>query len=214
MGGSAMLEHKDIHRHFKRADPVIARVIKRVGPFTLKPQRDRFKLLVRSILSQQVSMAAARSIWQRLEAVVEPDGIRPEVIARFTTAKLRESGISRQKAAYLLDLAEKCRVGTVRLSRLGRMNDEEVIEELIQVKGIGRWSAQMFLIFALGRPDVFPYDDFGLRSALHRLYDLKELPKRDACLPIGERWRPYSSIATWYCWRYLDLDKKEKKEKT
>lgn len=205
-----MLDHKEIHRHFKRADPIIEGVIKQVGPFTLKPQRDRFKLLVRSILSQQVSMAAAKSIWARLENAVEPGGLRPEVISRFTPEKLRESGISRQKAGYLLDLAEKCSAGTVRLSRLGRMSDEAVIEELVKVKGIGRWSAQMFLIFALGRPDVFPYDDFGLRSALLRLYDLKELPKRDVCLPIGERWRPYSSIATWYCWRYLELGKRVK----
>ncbi len=206
-----MHDHKAIHRHFKRADPVIAAVIKQVGPFILKPQRDRFKLLVRSILSQQVSMAAAKAIWARLDQAVEPEGLKPGVIARFTPEKLRECGISRQKAGYLLDLSQKCQTGAVQLSRLGRMSDERVIEQLVQVKGIGRWSAQMFLIFALGRPDVFPYDDFGLRSALFRLYGLKELPKRDACLVIGERWRPYSSIATWYCWRYLELGKKEKK---
>jgi DNA-3-methyladenine glycosylase II len=200
-----MLDHKEIHRHFKRADPIMATVIKRVGPFTLRPQRDRFKLLVRSIISQQISVAAARTIRARLEAAVEPEGIRPEVIARFSVERLREAGISRQKAGYLHDLAEKCRDGTVRLARLGRMTDEQVIEELMQVKGIGRWSAQMFLIFALGRQDVFPHDDLGLRSALARLYKFEQLPDRDQCHAIGARWRPYASIGSWYCWRYLEL---------
>ena len=199
-----MLTHDELHRHFKRADPVIARVIKQVGPCTLRPHRDRFKLLVRSIVSQQISVAAARTIWGRLEQAVAPHGVRPEVIARFTVERFRKAGVSRQKAGYLLDLAEKCREGTVRLSRLGRMSDDEVVEELIQVKGIGRWSAHMFLIFALGRPDIFPHDDLGLRSAISRLYKLERLPDRDECLAIGNRWRPYASLGSWYCWRFLE----------
>jgi DNA-3-methyladenine glycosylase II len=162
---------------------------------------------VRSIVSQQISVAAARTIWRRLEEAVEPHGIRPEVLARFTVARFRKSGVSRQKAGYLHDLSEKCRDGTVRLSRLGRMTDDQVVEELIQVKGIGRWSAHMFLIFALGRPDVFPHDDLGLRSAIVRLYKLEKLPDREACLAIGDRWRPYSSLGSWYCWRFLELPK-------
>ena len=202
-----MLTHDELHRHFKRADPVIAQVIKQVGPCTLRPRRDRFKILVRSIVSQQISVAAARTIWMRLEQAVAPQGIRPETIARFTVARFRKAGISRQKAGYLLDLAEKCRDGTVRLSRLARMTDDQVVDELIQIKGIGRWSAQMFLIFALGRPDIFPHDDLGLRSALSRLYKLDRLPDRDECLAIGNRWRPYASLGSWYCWRFLELPK-------
>lgn len=200
-----MLTHHEIRRHFRKSDPVIADVIKRVGPFTLRPQRDRFKILVRSIISQQISVAAARTVRERLERLVEPHGIRPEVIARLTAAEMRQAGISRQKAGYLLDLSEKCRDGTVRLARLSRMSDEEVVEELIQVKGIGRWSAHMFLIFALGRPDIFPHDDLGLRSALVKLYKLDQLPNREESLAIGARWRPYASIGSWYCWRYLEL---------
>ncbi len=200
-----MLTHHEIRRHFKRTDPIIADVIKRVGPFTLRPQRDRFKILARSIISQQISVAAARTIRERLEQLVEPDGIRPEVIARLSIVELRKAGVSRQKAGYLLDLSEKCRDGTVRLARLSRMSDDDVVEELIQVKGIGRWSAHMFLIFALGRPDIFPHDDLGLRSALSRLYKLDRLPTRDESLAIGARWRPYASIGSWYCWRYLEL---------
>ena len=206
-----MPTHQEVQRHFRRADPLLARVIEQVGPCTLKPRRDRFKILVRSILSQQISVAAARTIRSRLEQAVAPDGIRPEAIARFSVEELRAVGISRQKAGYLLDLSQKCRDGTVRLARIGRMADEQVIDELVQVKGIGRWSAQMFLIFALNRHDVFPHDDLGVRSALARLYRLGELPDRDACQAIGFRWRPYSSIGSWYCWRFLELQPKRRK---
>jgi len=203
-----MLDHRKIHRHFKSADPVIAQIIKQVGPFTLKPQRNRFRLLVRAIVSQQISVGAARSIFLRLEQRLQPDGIRPEGVARLTVEQFREVGLSRQKASYLHDLAAKCASGVVRLPRLGRMTDEHVIEELVQVKGIGIWSAQMFLIFALGRLDVFPPDDFGVRSAIGRLYEFADLPKKHECLEIGNRWRPYASIGSWYCWRFLELDRK------
>ncbi|HEV2971079.1 MAG TPA: DNA-3-methyladenine glycosylase [Pirellulales bacterium] len=208
-----MPNHRQIHRHFKRADPALAEVVKQVGPFTLKPQRDRFKMLVRSIISQQISIAAARSIRERLEARVAPRGIRPETIVGLSIEQFRSVGISRQKASYLHDLADKCGDGTVRLSRLGRMSDDEVIEELIRVKGIGRWSAHMFLIFALGRPDVFPLDDLGVRMAIQHLHKFKELPKRDECLAVGSRWKPYASIGSWYCWRYLDLSRKSGSKK-
>jgi DNA-3-methyladenine glycosylase II len=200
------IDHRTIQRHFRRADPILAKVIQQVGPVTLKPQRDRFKMLVRSILSQQISVGAARSIRLRLETHLRPSGVRPEAIARLSVEQLRTVGVSRQKAGYLLDLAQKCGDGTVRLGRLGRMDDEQVIEELIQVRGIGRWSAHMFLIFALGRPDVFPLDDFGVRSAIRRLYELEDVPAKDVVLEIGNRWRPYASIGSWYCWRFLDLN--------
>lgn len=200
------VDHQIIQRHFRRADPILAKVIKQVGPVTLKPERDRFKMLVRSILSQQISVGAARAIRLRLESHLQPGGIRPDAIARLSVDELRAIGVSRPKAGYLLDLARKCGDGTVRLSRLGRMNDEQVIEELIQVRGIGRWSAHMFLIFALGRPDVFPLDDFGVRSAIRRLYALEDLAAKDVFVEIGNRWRPYASIGSWYCWRFLDLN--------
>ena len=203
-----MLDHKLVQRHFQRVDPVMLAVVRQAGPITLKPQRDRFKLLVRSIISQQISTAAARTIRERLETRLKPDGgVRPETLARLTVEQLREVGVSRQKASYILDLAQKCRDGNVQLSRLGRLQDEDVIAELTQVKGIGRWSAQMFLIFSLGRLDVFPHDDLGVRSAIRSLYGLKALPNKDECLKIGERWRPYASIGSWYCWRYLEFNK-------
>jgi len=193
------------HHHFRRHDPILHGVIRRVGPYRLKPSRDRFGMLVRSIISQQISVGAARAIRGRLEELVSKQGIKPALIAALSPEQLRSVGLSPQKTSYLHDLAAKVQSGDVRLTRLARWSDEEIIEELIQVKGIGRWTAQMFLIFALGRADVFPIDDFGVRAAITRLYGLDEPPGRDALAAVGERWSPFAAIASWYCWRYLEL---------
>jgi DNA-3-methyladenine glycosylase II len=196
-------------RHFRKVDPVIHGVFKQVGPCTLKPQRDRFNMLVRSIISQQISTSAARSIRAKLEALIAPEKVRPEVLARFSLEQLKSAGLSSQKATYLHDLAAKAADGTVQLKLIGRRKDEEVIEELIQVKGIGRWTAQMFLIFSLGRPDVFPPDDLGIKVALRNLYGLAELPTKAEAHALAARWTPHSTFATWYLWRSLDLAKKK-----
>ncbi len=207
----ARFEHHHIRRHFRAADPILAKVIERVGPVTLKPRRDRFAVLVRSIVSQQISLAAARSIHGRLLELLKPGRATPEAISRLSIDELRSIGLSRPKAGYMLDLAGKCTDGTVRLGRLGRLGDEAVIDELVQIKGIGRWSAQMFLIFSLGRPDVFPLDDLGVRNAMASLYRLDASHSRQHYLEIAERWKPYASIGSWYCWRYLELDRAAKK---
>jgi len=196
--------------HFRRHDPVLHGVIRRVGPYRLKPSRDRFGMLVRSIISQQISVGAARAIRGRLEQLVSDEGIKPAVIAGLSLQQLRSVGLSPQKASYLHDLAAKVQSGEVRLARLARWSDEEIIEELIQVKGIGRWTAQMFLIFALGRSDVFPIDDFGVRAAMTRMYGLQEPPTRADLMEIGQRWSPFASVGSWYCWRYLELVRKQK----
>ena len=196
-------------RHLRKADPIIAGVVKQVGPFALKPQRDRFGMLVRSIISQQISTSAARSIRGKLEALIAPSKVSAEVLASLTFEQLRTAGLSSQKATYLHDLAAKTADGTVRLARVGRMSDEEIIEELIQVKGIGRWTAQMFLIFSLGRPDVFPPDDLGIKVALRNLYGLAELPTKAEAHALAAPWTPHSTFATWYLWRSLDLAKKK-----
>ena len=198
------------HRHFRRHDPVLHGVAKRVGVCQLKPSRDRFGMLVRSIISQQISVGAARSIRGKLEVIVGETKFSPESIDRLSDGQLRSAGLSKQKASYLRDLSAKSLDGSVNLSRIGRLPDEAVIEQLTQVKGIGRWTAQMFLIFSLGREDVFPIDDFGVRSAMIRLYELEESPPRQALLEIGARWSPFASIGSWYCWRYLDLLRAEK----
>lgn len=200
-----LIQLPQLKRHFRRRDPVMARVIDRVGPMTLRPQRDRFGMLVRSIIAQQISTAAARSIRQRLIDLIAPQKLRPEVIAAVSIERLRTAGLSPQKASYLHDLAAKVADGSVRLSRVGRMSDEDVIAELIQVKGIGVWTAQMFLIFSLGRLDVFAPDDLGIRTAIRNLYGLAELPTKQQCHEIGERWRPLATAGSWYCWRSLEL---------
>jgi DNA-3-methyladenine glycosylase II len=196
---------EDALAHLRSADPVMGRLIEGVGPFALKPRRNRFHTLVRAIVSQQISTAAARSILAKLEAALEPDGLCPEAIARLSLARMRKAGLSPQKQAYLKDLALHVDQGLLRLDRLGRMADEEVIAELIAVKGIGRWTAQMFLIFTLGRPDIFPHDDLGVRTAIKRAYGLAELPNKVESHQIAEPWRPYATVASWYCWRSLTL---------
>ena len=192
-------------KHLSKADPVLKHLIRRVGPFTLKTHRDRFDLLVRSILSQQISMKAARAIRLRLADRVSPAGITPESIAKLSDTALREVGLSGQKVSYLRDLSEHTLSGRLQLHRLGRLDDEAVIEQLVAVRGIGRWTAQMFLMFALGRLDVFPHDDLGLRSSLKQLYGLSDLPDKKTSHALAEPWSPYRSIATWYCWRLGDL---------
>ena len=192
-------------RHLRKSDPVLAEVIRRVGPFQLVPKRGRFQSLVRSILAQQISTAVARSMLRKLEARLAPSKLTPLSLGRLSFDDLRAIGLSRQKATYLQDLTEKVVSKTVRLQRVHRLSDEEIIEELIQVKGIGRWTVQMFLIFCLGRPDVFAPDDFGLRSAIQRLYGLAELPKRAEAEEIAAPWRPYATVASWYLWRSLEL---------
>lgn len=194
--------------HLRASDPVMRRLIDDVGPFRLVCERDRFGMLVRSIVSQQISTSAARSIRARLEALVAPDKITPENLAALSRDELRSAGISPQKAGYLHDLAQKALDGTLRLARIGRLSDEEVIRELIQVKGIGRWTAEMFLIFHLGRPDVLPVDDYGVRAAVRNLYGLAELPDRAEVVSLAQPWRPYASIASWYLWRSLEGPKK------
>jgi DNA-3-methyladenine glycosylase II len=192
-------------RHLRTSDPVMRDLIRRAGPFKLRLERDRFRMLVRSIISQQISTSAARSILARFEALVHPEQPSADNVARLTVADLRSAGVSPQKTGYLLDLAQKVGEEQVRLRHIGRLSDEAVIEELTRVKGIGRWTAQMFLIFALGRLDVFPHDDLGVRSAIRNLYQLQDLPDKATSHRIAEPWRPYASVASWYCWRSFEL---------
>ena len=188
-------------KHLRRCDPVVKALIRQVGPFQMKLRRDRFQSLVRAIVSQQISTAAAREVLRRLKELVADEGLTPDVLRKLDVESLRSVGLSRQKASYLRDLAEKSHDGQIRLNRLGRLTDEEAIEELTTVKGVGRWTAQMLLMFSLGRIDVFPHDDFGIRSAIRKLYDLKDLPDAATSHSIAEPWRPYASVACWYLWR-------------
>ena len=192
-------------RHLRTRDPVMRTIIKDVGAFTLRTERNRFSMLVRSIIAQQISAGAARSIYNRLEQLFAPKAVTPKNMLRFDVEEIRSVGMSSQKASYVFDLASKTHDGTIQLRTIGRRPDESIIEELCQVKGIGRWTAQMFLIFALGRRDVFPHDDLGVRIAIRDRYGLDGLPDKDTSLEIATPWRPYASVASWYCWRSLEV---------
>ncbi len=193
-------------KHLRKSDPVMKRLIDLVGPFTLRVDRDRFRMLVRSIISQQISGKAAQSIRERLDRLVAPEKISPHNLAALSVEQLRSAGVSPQKAGYLHDLAAKVDSGIVRLDRVARMSDDDAIAELVQVKGIGVWTAQMCLMFSMGRLDVFPHDDLGIRSALKKLYRLPELPDKETSVEIARPWRPYATIASWYCWRSHEIE--------
>ena len=197
---------KAARRHLQKNDPIFKPILKSVGPFTAKTKRDRFGTLVNSIISQQISVAAAATIRERLATAVKPNAISPESLLKFDSESLREVGISRQKASYVLDLAEKVHTGTIDLKTIHKKDDEAVIEEMIQVRGIGRWTAQMFLMFSLGRLDVLPVDDLGIKNAIQKQYDLPELPDKTQIEAIAENWRPYSTVACWYLWQSLAVD--------
>jgi len=196
------LDFRPAQRHLSRADQVLRQLIATVGPCTLRPGAgDHFALLVRAIISQQISGKAAASISARLTQVLASRGLTPHGILQFPVEQLRSVGLSAAKAAYVRDLAEKVLSGAVALKGIHRVADEEIIDRLIAVKGIGRWTAEMFLIFSLGRLDVLPVGDLGFRSAVQRLYGLEELPEPAYLRELAEPWRPYRSVATWYFWR-------------
>ena len=191
-------------RVLRRSDPILAGVMQRVGPFMLKPDPGGYEILVRSILSQQISVAAARTIRGRLQALL-PDGkLTAKNIDSLTDKQMQLAGISRQKQTYLRHLTSCTLDGTINFRRIAKVSDEDAIAELIQVKGIGRWTAQMFLMFSLGRIDVFAPDDLGLRNAIRSLYELPEKLSRLEIEQHAERWRPFRTIASWYLWRSLE----------
>lgn len=190
--------------HLKKTDPVMKQVIKTVGPFTHKLRRNRFEMLVNSILSQQISVAAARTIRQRFLDLLGENKFKAESIAALDIDEMRQAGVSRQKAGYILDLARKAVDGTLNFRGFTRWDNEKIIENLTQVKGIGRWTAQMFLMFSMGRLDVFPVDDLGIQNAMKKIYGLEEVVSKTELCEIAAQWNPYETVACWYCWQMLD----------
>ena len=190
-----------------RRDPVLAAIIRRHGPCALGDARDRFDhfaMLVRAIVFQQLSTKAATTIHNRLIEAMPGGKVSPEALASFPDEEFRAAGISRQKASYLRDLGLKVASGAVPLESVDEMSDEDVITTLTQVKGIGRWTAEMFLIFRLQRPDVLPLNDLGIVTAIQKAYGLRKKPTPERMRKLGEVWRPYRSVASWYLWRSLD----------
>jgi DNA-3-methyladenine glycosylase II len=203
----------DAGYHFLRecGDPVMAALVRRIGPLDHAARRrgrpdDAYGSLVRTIVGQQLSTKAARTIYARLAALF---GDRPPTPAELLAAEdevLREVGLSRQKIGYLRDLAARVRSGELELHALQELTDEEVSREITAVKGLGRWSADMFLIFHLRRPDVLPVGDLGIRRAVERAYGLPGLPDQDTLRSLAGPWRPHRTLASLYLWESLDTD--------
>ena len=196
-----------------RRDPILAAIIRRKGACGLGAVRDRFdhfSMLVRAIVFQQLSTKAATTIHNRLVQHMPESRPTAATLVALTEDQFRTAGISRQKAAYLRDLSDKVLSGAVPLDALDAMADEDVIVALTQVKGIGRWTAEMFLIFRLQRPDVLPVNDLGIINAIQRAYRMRKKPTPDRMRKLGEAWRPYRSVACWYLWRSLDNEPVEK----
>jgi DNA-3-methyladenine glycosylase II len=198
-------------KHLRR-DPVMRKLIARVGPCTLAPRRDYFVVLCKSIFTQQISTKIAAILFARFAEQFPRKRATPQLVVKFLDPKkgddelIRRCGISRQKRLYLLDLAKHFVRGEIPTKRFGQMSDDDIIESLTRVHGIGRWTAEMFLIFVLNRADVLPVDDLGLREATRKFYELSERPKAAELTALGESWRPWRTVATWYLWRGLSLE--------
>jgi DNA-3-methyladenine glycosylase II len=190
--------------HLKKSDPVMRAIIDRVGAYKIQHREPSFETLVRSIVYQQLSGKVASVILGRLIALLPGGAVTPDAILKLTPARMRKAGLSKQKTAYIRDLARKTNKGHIKFEALADLTDLEVIEHLTQVKGIGVWTAHMFLIFALRRPDVLATGDLGVRIAIQKAYELAELPLPKQVEELAAPWRPYSSVAVWYLWRSLD----------
>jgi DNA-3-methyladenine glycosylase II len=198
--------HRRALNHLRRADPVMARVIKSVGPcrFGVRAEGSHFHHLVRAIVYQQLSWKAAATIHRRFLELMKSDVPEPAAVAAMHVRRLRTVGLSRQKAGYIKNLAEHVHTGRLPLDEVHELSDADVIAALTEVKGIGVWSAQMFLMFRLGRPDVLPSLDLGIRKGVQLAYGLRSLPTPKRVAKIGAPWSPWSTIASWYLWRSLD----------
>jgi len=190
--------------HLKKSDPILRGIIERVGPCRMEYGPPEFSSLAEAIVYQQLNGKAAVTIFKRFAALAgEP--LTPEGILKLSDEQLRSVGLSKQKSAYLKDLAAKTAAGLLDFARLPELPDREVIEHLTQVKGIGVWTAHMFLMFTLRRPDVLPTGDYGVQAAIKKHYRKRKLPKPKEMEKIARPWAPYRSIACWYLWRSLDV---------
>lgn len=211
-----VMHHASI-RHLRKVDPVLATVIDSVGPCRLETRSEgtHFDALVRSIVYQQLSGKAASTILGRVHALYGHRSPTPAELLATPDETLRNAGLSRQKLSYLKDLAEKVERGEVPLAAdaIDHLSDDEIIERLVKVKGIGRWTVHMFLLFRLGRPNVLPELDLGIQNAIKRAYRMRKQPGPRDVLRIGKKWAPHASVASWYLWRSLDGQSPERKQK-
>jgi DNA-3-methyladenine glycosylase II len=190
--------------HLKKSDPVLRAIIERVGSCRMEYGEPEFCSLAEAIVYQQLNGKAAVQIFSRFAALAgEP--VTPEGILKLSDEQLRSVGLSKQKSAYLKDLSAKTAAGLLDFARLPELSDDEVIEHLTQVKGIGEWTAHMFLMFSLRRPNVLPTGDYGVQVAMKKHYKKRKLPKPKDMEKIARAWEPYRSVACWYMWRSLDI---------
>ena len=196
-------------RALARRDRTVARLVRAAGPCTLgkAPRTSHLDALVRAIVYQQLAGRAAAAIHGRFLALFDGRPLTPDGILAISEPRLRSVGLSTAKVTAIRDLADKSLDGTVPLRSLGRHGDDDVVARLTRVRGIGRWTAEMFLMFQLGRPDVWPVDDFGVRNGYAIAYGFEEMPTPKQLQPLGETYRPYRSVAAWYCWAAVHLQR-------
>ena len=196
---------KQAIHHLRTNDPVLSAIIERVGDYGIQFRPPDFETLVKSIVLQQLSGRVASVIFGRLTAAVK-GVVTPETILKLRPSRMRSLGLSTQKTAYIRDLARHTREGKLVFADLAALPDDEVILRLTEVKGVGVWTAHMFLIFALRRTDILPIGDLGIRNAIRKAYHLEALPTAEEMERMAHRWRPYCSVASWYLWRSLESD--------
>jgi DNA-3-methyladenine glycosylase II len=201
---------EDACKHLKRRDRVLQRLIPQFGEARLRSRGDAFTTLARSVVGQQISVKAAQSVWERFAALAGPVAgadavlVQPQDVLALSIVQMRSAGLSARKCEYLQDLARHFVDGQVHEAQWGAMDDESIIAELVHIRGIGRWTAEMFLIFHLMRPDVLPLDDLGLLKGISLNYFSGEPVSRSEAREVAEAWAPFRSVATWYLWRSLD----------
>ncbi len=200
--------------YLSSVDPVMRESIERVGPCTLQPDPDIFNALVDAIISQQISVKAADAIMARVRAALPEGKVTPENLLPVDFDRLRTLGLSSPKARYIRNLVEHVTSGQLQLEHLSELEDEEIITQLTAVKGIGRWTAEMCLIFVMGRSDVLPVDDLGFLEGIRAAYQLPERPTKQEVRERGELWRPYRTFATWYMWAVRRILQRNEREKT
>jgi DNA-3-methyladenine glycosylase II len=191
-------------RHLKKSDPILCAIIERIGPCRMEYGPPEFHSLAEAIVYQQLNGKAAVTIFNRFAALAG-NPLTPERILKLSDAQMRSVGLSKQKSSYLRDMAERAARGELDFSRLPEMTDEDVVKHLTQVKGVGVWTAHMFLMFTLRRPNVLPTGDYGVQAAIKKHYKKRKLPKPEQMEKIARPWEPYRSVACWYLWKSLDV---------
>ena len=188
---------------FLKKDPKFAKIIMQVGDYNVKITKNRYQSLVEAIISQQLSGSAANSITKKFRKLYKSKFPKPRDIIKTSDSKLRTTGLSKMKIVYIKELSKKIESKELNMRKISTQSNEQVIEVLTDVKGIGRWTAEMFLIFQLGRLDILPVGDLGLKKGIQSMYSLKELPEKEQIEQLAESWKPYRTVATWYLWKSL-----------